>query len=91
MVSVQSPSELHSMSNAYVIEVGGETAGIVARDGLGFRFYAATPTFDGLDGRLFTAPGDAERAARRHANAKFAKRAGMLSAPPWIAPRHFAD
>jgi hypothetical protein len=91
MVSVQSSSEIYSISNAFVIEVGGETAGIVARDGRGFRFYAATQAFDALDGRMFAAPGDAERAARRHANAKIARRAGMLSEPPWSAPRHFVD
>jgi hypothetical protein len=52
-------------SNAYVIEVRGQTAGIVARDGQGFRFHASAHRFNALDGRHFKTPREAERAALR--------------------------
>ncbi|MDJ1158159.1 hypothetical protein QNA08_07930 [Chelatococcus sp. SYSU_G07232] len=53
-------------SDAYVIEVAGRTAGIVARGERGFHFFAASRTFDALDGRVFRRPNDAERAVARH-------------------------
>jgi hypothetical protein len=49
--------------DAYVIEVQGQTAGIVARDGRGYRFHAATHSFNSLDGRNFASPRQAEKAA----------------------------
>jgi hypothetical protein len=49
--------------DAYVIEVQGQTAGIVARDGRGYRFHAATHPFNSLDGRNFASPLQAEKAA----------------------------
>lgn len=52
------------MSDAYVIEVAGEPAGIVARLGKGFAFYAARQPFHRLEARTFASPGAAERAAR---------------------------
>jgi hypothetical protein len=53
------------MSDSYIIEVRSEAAGIVVRDGGGFRFYAANRAFDPLDGRVFNSPRDAEKAAQR--------------------------
>jgi hypothetical protein len=50
-------------ANAYVIEVRGQTAGIVARDGRGFRFHASAHRFNGLDGQRFGTPREAEKAA----------------------------
>lgn len=53
------------MSDAYVIEVADETAGIVVRleSETSFRFHASSPRFFPLDGKIFSAPRDAERAA----------------------------
>ncbi len=53
------------MSDAYVIEVADETAGIVVRLGneKSYRFHASLPRYDPLDGKIFAAPRDAERAA----------------------------
>ena len=58
------PRQGAEMGHAYVIEVAGEPAGIVARDGRGFRFHAASHAFRSLEGRAFRRPSDAERAAR---------------------------
>lgn len=54
------------MSDAYVIEVADETAGIVVRfeSESCFRFHASLPRYFPLDGKTFAAPRDAERAAR---------------------------
>jgi hypothetical protein len=53
------------MSDAYVIEIADETAGIVVRQGSekSFRFHASLPRYFPLEGKLFSAPRDAERAA----------------------------
>jgi hypothetical protein len=65
------------MSDNYVIEVrprsAGVTiqAGIVVRDGQGFRFFAASRVFDALDGQIFKSPRAAEHAARDRADARF--------------------
>lgn len=55
------------MSDAYVVEVGGQTAGIVVRDSTAetFSFFAATRRFNALEGLQFTEPYAAERAARQ--------------------------
>ena len=54
------------MPDAYVIQIGGRTAGIVARDGLDlrFNFFAASHDFNALECRSFPDPLTAERAAR---------------------------
>ncbi len=52
------------MSDAYIIEVRGETAGIVARDGRSFRFYASNNRYNHLEGKAFASPRDAEKAAQ---------------------------
>jgi hypothetical protein len=52
------------MSNAYIIEVGSHTAGIVARDERSYRFFSSDRIFDSLEGREFRSVGAAERAAR---------------------------
>lgn len=41
------------MSKAYIIEVRNRTAGIVAGDEHGFRFFSAERAFDRLEGREF--------------------------------------
>jgi hypothetical protein len=59
------------MFDNYVIEIRPGTegitvqAGLVVRDGRGFRFFAATAAFDRLEGRLFDTPRAAQRAALR--------------------------
>jgi acid phosphatase family membrane protein YuiD len=55
----------------YIIEIRPTAAatvqaGIVVRDGRGFRFFAATHAFNPLEGHLFKNPQEAERAALRH-------------------------
>jgi hypothetical protein len=52
------------MSNAYIIEIGDHTAGIVTRDEGSFRFFSSDRIFDSLEGREFRSARDAERAAR---------------------------
>lgn len=52
------------MSNAYIIEIGSHTAGIVARDERSYRFFSSDRMFDSLEGRTFRSARDAERAAR---------------------------
>lgn len=64
-------SRLASSDN-YVIEIRSQPtgrtvqAGIVVRDGRGFRFFAALDDFYALEQRVFKNPGAAEHAARRH-------------------------
>ncbi len=55
------------MPDAYIIEVSGRTAGIVARDSRddAFNFFAAARDFDSLEGQRFPDPSAAESAARR--------------------------
>lgn len=60
------------MSDAYIIEIADETAGIVVRQQseTGYRFHAALPKYYPLDGRIFAGPRDAERAANAHFSRK---------------------
>lgn len=51
------------MSDTYIIEVSSQAAGIVVRDPDGFRFFAASHRFNGMDGQLFRNAREAERAA----------------------------
>jgi hypothetical protein len=60
------------MADNYIIEIRPKStgvtvqAGIVVRDGSGFRFFAATHAFNSLEGRYFKSPRAAEHAASRH-------------------------
>jgi hypothetical protein len=54
------------MYDTYIIETRKGAAGIVVRDGTGFRFFAATHAFNGLEGKIFGTPKEAETAALRH-------------------------
>jgi hypothetical protein len=53
------------MSDAFIIEVADEIAGIVVRQDSekSYRFHASLPRYYPLDGKIFSAPRDAERAA----------------------------
>ncbi len=51
--------------NAYFIEVADEPAGVVVRQGRGYKFFATTRRFHALDGQIFGTPSRAELAARR--------------------------
>lgn len=50
-------------SGAFVIEVRGETAGLVVMDNGQFRFVASQPAFFPLDGRFYASVRHAHRAA----------------------------
>ena len=63
------------MPKAYIIEVHDRTAGIIAGDERGFRFFSSERLFDSLEGRAFRSARDAERAAR----AVFAERRHLVS------------
>ena len=59
------------MFNNYIIEIRPKSAGItvqagiVVRDGSGFRFFAATHAFNSLESQYFKSPRAAEHAALR--------------------------
>ena len=55
------------MTDSYIIEVSSGPAGIVVRDDGGYRFFAATHDFNGLEGRCFRSAREAERAAIKFA------------------------
>jgi hypothetical protein len=55
-------------ASGYVIELGGEAAGLVVKDGKGFRFYASCKTFASLERTLYRSPAEAEEACRRIAS-----------------------
>ena len=53
------------MSEPYIVEIWGQTAGIVLKEGNAFRFHALARPFFALDGTQFTTPGHARLAAAR--------------------------
>lgn len=53
------------MSNAIIIEIAGEPAGIVTADGNGFAFFAAAKPFYALDNQSFRSIRQAEKALWR--------------------------
>ena len=50
------------MSDNFIIEVSSQAAGIVVRNPDGYRFFAASPRFHAMEGRLFRNAREAERA-----------------------------
>jgi hypothetical protein len=62
----QSPAAGAFMYDTYIIETRKGAAGIVVRDGSGFRFFAASHAFNGLEGQFFGTAKEAEAAAQRH-------------------------
>ena len=53
------------MSESFLVEVWGEPAGYVLREGSAFRFHALAHPFGALDGAQFSKPGHARIAAAR--------------------------
>jgi hypothetical protein len=53
------------MSEPFIVEIWGEPAGVVLREGNAFRFHATARPFFELDGTQFTTPGHAKLAAAR--------------------------
>ena len=51
------------MSEPFIVEIWGEPAGVVLREGNAFRFHAIARPFFALDGAQFTTPGHARLAA----------------------------
>ncbi|HUD51423.1 hypothetical protein [Parvibaculum sp.] len=52
------------MTDAYVIEIDDEAAGIIVRTGRDYYFYASNPRYAQLEGTSYTSPSKAEIAAR---------------------------
>jgi hypothetical protein len=52
------------MTDAFVIEVNDEAAGIIVRSGRDYLFYASHPRYAVLEGSAFASPSKAEIAAR---------------------------
>lgn len=69
------------MSDAYIIEIADETAGIVVRQQheTGYRFHAAVPRYFALEGKIFAGPREAERAATAQLNGRRKAGAGARS------------
>ncbi len=63
------------MSESFIVEIWGEPAGIVLREGNAFRFHAIARPFFELDGSQFTTPGHARLAAAQ------LRRTGNRNAP----------
>ncbi|MGB3809097.1 MAG: hypothetical protein WA943_03310 [Parvibaculum sp.] len=52
------------MTDAFVIEVNNEAAGIIVRTGEDYRFYASSPRYSALEGSSFPSAAKATLAAR---------------------------
>ena len=61
------------MSDTYIIEVRSEPAGIVVRERGGFRFFAASETFNRMEGQYFRSAREAEREALAQAKSREGK------------------
>ena len=70
------------MSNAFVIEINDEAAGIVVKSGHDYRFHAANARYAVLEGRPFSSPSRAETAVHD------LRRRGEISAGVSRLPRN---
>ena len=74
------------MTDAYVIEIGEDSIGLVVREaretraGKGYRFYASVKHYQSLDGKIFPNPESARRSAEVLSSQK------LKSAPVLIDP-----
>jgi hypothetical protein len=75
------------MYDTYIIETRQGAAGVVVRDGRGFRFFAATYAFSSLEGQVFDTPKQAETAAIRRAGDREPRRRQQRSRRPDLASR----
>jgi hypothetical protein len=77
------------ISESYIIEIRPATAGVtvqaglVVREGRGFRFFGATYAFHRLEGQLFKSPKAAEKAALRHVTNMKNQRHQQIPATTW--------
>lgn len=73
-----------SASDAYVIQTGGETVGIVVRDqqDVTYRFFASARRFYPLEGYLFFEPSEAEQAAKAIQRGQRPRRPSAPEHPP---------
>ena len=53
------------MPEPFVVEIWGQTAGVVVKEGNAFRFHAYARPFFELDGAQFNTPGQARLAAAK--------------------------
>lgn len=69
--------------NAFTIEVHGEPAGIVIKEGSRFIFFASSRDFESLERQVFRGVDQAERAARqlKPANSRPRTVMGLLAEP----------
>ena len=74
--------------SGYVIELRGEAAGLVVKDGNGFRFYAAEKNFTALERILYRSPAEAEDACRKIAFPGRMPRPQLQDNPPSLADRY---
>ena len=62
--------QVSAMSDSYIIEVRSEPAGIVVRERGGFRFFAASQTFQRMEGQYFRSAREAEQEALAQAKSR---------------------
>lgn len=77
--------------SSYVIELGGEAAGLVVKDGNRFRFYASSKSYADLERNLYRSPAEAEDACRRIAFPGRATRPQTAGSQGLAAVREFGD
>jgi len=62
---IPQPEGDRAMPEPFVVEIWGKPAGIVLKEGNGFRFHAFARPFFELDGHQFNTPGQARLAAAK--------------------------
>ncbi len=75
----------------YVIELGGEAAGLIVKEGNRFRFYAAAKSYADLERNLYRSPAEAEDACRRIAWPGRATRPQTQQSQAMSAVKQFGD
>lgn len=68
----------------YVIELGGEAAGLVVKEDKHFRFYAAEKRFSSLERTTYRSPAEAENACRRVEQAAFRRHKQQRATPDYV-------
>lgn len=70
----------------YVIELGGDAAGLVVKEDKHFRFYAAEKRFSSLERTTYRSAAEAENACRRVEQAAFRRHKQEHTAPNYAPP-----